>query len=244
MPKINTVIVEDSDLARFELKALLGEFDDINVLGEAADIEEAKALIEHLDPDLVFMDIDLPGGTAFDILSALSVVPKLIFTTAFDQFALQAFEHNTVDYLLKPIKHTRLQKALAKLNITQHSEGHKEASHLTKPLDMAQSFFVKDSEKCHLIQVKDVSYIEALGNYSRIHYDGKVVTHSASLSSIENKLDGNYFFKISRSCIVQLSCITHIEPWVSGGYQITLNDGAVLEVSRRQAAKFKQQLLL
>lgn len=244
MAQINTVIVEDSDLARFELKALLDEFDDINILGEAADIEHAIALIERLNPDLVFMDIDLPGGTAFDILSALTVVPKLIFTTAFDQFALQAFEHNTVDYLLKPIKQARLQKALTKLNITQHSTGHKAAPPLTKPLDMAQSFFVKDGEQCHLIQVKDVSYIEALGNFSRIHYGHKVVTHSASLSSIESKLDSNYFFKISRSCIVQLSCITQIEPWVSGGYQITLNDGAVLEVSRRQAAKFKQQLLL
>ena len=123
MPKINTVIVEDSDLARFELKALLGEFDDINVLGEAADIEEAKALIEQSKTLTWCLWISTYLAALHSIFYRPSaVVPKLIFTTAFDQFALQAFEHNTVDYLLKPIKHTRLQKALAKLNITQHSD--------------------------------------------------------------------------------------------------------------------------
>ncbi len=244
MTQINVVIVEDSDLARFELRSLLNEFDNINIVGEAIDVTSAKKVIEMHNPELVFMDIDLPGGTAFDILASLTVVPKLIFTTAFDRFALQAFEHNTVDYLLKPIKQARLKKALGKLNITSEESEVNTAPPTSQPLNMAQSFFVKDGEQCQLIQVKDVSYIEALGNYSRIHYGDKVITHSASLSSIETKLDPNYFFKISRSCIVQLSCITHIEPWVSGGYQITLHNGAILEVSRRQATKFKQQLLL
>ena len=244
MLSITCVIVEDSELARFELKNLVATFEQLEVIGEASDVESAITMISHQKPDLVFMDIDLAGGTAFDILSALTLVPKLIFTTAFDQFALQAFEHNTIDYLLKPIKLERLQTAIKKLEPTLAGNT-TPASHSPAPLlNMAQSIFVKDGDKCRLIQLKDVFYIEALGNYCRIHFQDGVITHSASLSSIEEKLDSLFFFKISRSCIVHLACIQHIEPWVSGGFQITIANGAVLEVSRRQAAKFKQQLML
>lgn len=243
MDMITAVIVEDSELARFELKHLLQAFPQIDVLDEAWNVSSAIKTIDELQPQLVFMDIDLPGGNAFDVLAGLSLVPKLIFTTAFDQFALQAFDHDTVDYLLKPIKAERLGKAVNKL-LLDTREVTPTAQAATSPLSLQQSIFVKDGERCKLIKCADISHIEALGNYSRVFFNNQVITHSSSLASIENKLDENYFFKISRSCIVQLSCITEIEHWVTGGYQITLTQGQKLEVSRRQAAKFKQQLLL
>lgn len=235
---INAVIVEDSELARLELTNLLRAHPDIKIIAEADDVESAIACIKTHSPDLVFMDIDLPGGNAFDVLAELDLVPPIIFTTAFDKFALDAFEFNTIDYLLKPIKKDRLDKALAKLIAKE------QAVQSERLLSTQSHFFVKDGEKCWLIKVKDVRYIEAVGNYSRIYFSNHSPMHYSSLQKIQDRLDPTLFFRINRQQLVNLHYVTAIDPWVSGGFNLTLSCGKTLEVSRRQASQFKQMMSL
>lgn len=239
---INTVIIEDSELARLELTHLLKAHTQINVIGEAEDVKSAIQIIKATTPDLVFMDIDLPDGNAFDILEKLTNVPTIIFTTAFDQFALDAFEFNTLDYLLKPIRKERLEKALNKLDIKPSDDktGKKDEQLLTND----SQFFVKDGEQCWLIKIGDVRYIEAIGNYSRIFFSTHSPMHYSSLQKIEKRLNPKQFFRINRQQLVNLQCVTAIEPWVTGGLQVTLSCGKTLEVSRRQTNSFKQLMSL
>ena len=235
---INAIIVEDSELARLELKTLLKDYPEIVVIAEAEDVASAVKIISTTSADLVFMDIDLPGGNAFDILAQLQHVPPIIFTTAFDQFALDAFEFNTVDYLLKPIKKDRLDKALNKLTLKRNVKN-------DEPLLSGESqFFIKDGEKCWLIKVNDVRYIEAIGNYSRIYFSNQSPMYYSSLQKIELRLDAKQFFRINRQQLVNLKYVTSIAPWITGGLRLVLTCGAELDVSRRQANKFKQLMSL
>jgi two-component system LytT family response regulator len=241
---INTVIVEDSELARLELKNLLLAHPEINIIAEAEDVDSAVSIISEKSPDLVLMDIDLPGGNAFDILARLAVVPSLIFTTAFDNFALDAFEFNTVDYLLKPIKKERLAKALNKLLSNENTKIGEQAINSEDLLSSDSQFFVKDGEKCWLIKVNDVRYIEAIGNYSRIHFSEHSPMHYSSIQKIEQRLNPKSFFRINRQELVNLNYIDSIEPWITGGLRLTLSCGKELDVSRRQSNNFKNLMAL
>jgi two-component system LytT family response regulator len=247
---INTVIVEDSELARLELKNLLLAHPEINIIAEAEDVDSAVTIINDKAPDLVLMDIDLPGGNAFDILARLITVPPLIFTTAFDNFALDAFEFNTVDYLLKPIKKERFEKALTKLLSNINSKAQDTANTNEQPIKKVEllsgdsQFFVKDGEKCWLIKVNDVRYIEAIGNYSRIHFAEHSPMHYSSIQKIEQRLDAKTFFRINRQELVNLNYIVSIEPWITGGLRLTLSCGKELDVSRRQSNNFKSLMVL
>lgn len=241
---INTVIVEDSELARLELKTLLLAHPEINIIAEAEDVSSAVSIISEKSPDLVLMDIDLPGGNAFDVLAQLTVIPPLIFTTAFDNFALDAFEFNTVDYLLKPIKKERLTKALNKLLSNMNTSINDQPSNAVELLSGDSQFFVKDGEKCWLIKVNDVRYIEAIGNYSRIHFAEQSPMHYSSIQKIEQRLDPKKFFRINRQELVNLNYIVAIEPWITGGLRLTLSCGKELEVSRRQSNNFKNLMAL
>lgn len=233
---IKAIIVEDSELARLELKTQLNFHSQINIIGEAADVSNAVEMISSLSPDVVFMDIDLPDGNAFDILQQLIITPKLIFITAYEQFALDAFEHDSVDYLLKPIKKERLAKAIDKLN----------ASFMNTPNRIAHNgqFFVKDGEKCWLVKIAEVRYIEADGNYSKIYFNDQSPLIYRSLTSIEEKVEDNILFRINRKQLVNLNFVRSIEAGDGGLLFLTMECGAELEVSRRQASKFKQLLSL
>lgn len=239
---INTIIVEDSELARLELKNLLLAHPEINIIAEAEDVDSAVSIISEKSPDLVLMDIDLPGGNAFDVLARLTIIPPLIFTTAFDNFALDAFEFNTVDYLLKPIKKERLAKALNKL--LSNASTKEQSSNAVELLSGDSQFFVKDGEKCWLIKVNDVRYIEAIGNYSRIHFAEQSPMHYSSIQKIEQRLDPKKFFRINRQELVNLNYIASIEPWITGGLRLTLTCGKELDVSRRQSNNFKSLMAL
>lgn len=237
---INALIVEDSELAREELLNLLADYASINIIAEAEDFDSAVNKIETLSPDLVFMDIDLPGGTAFDILAKLEIVPAIIFTTAFDKFALQAFEYNTVDYLLKPIKKDRLKKALSKFKIPTTEAIEKP----TFELATDDQIFIKDGEKVWLVKVSNIRYMEAIGNHTRIFFENERPLHASSLNKIENRLDPSKFFRINRSQLLNLSHVVKIEPWITGGLKVWLSCGQELDISRRQAVKFKQLMAL
>lgn len=233
---IRAALIEDSELARFELVHQLRAFPEIEIVGQAGDVAAAHALIEAQTPDLLLLDIDLPGGTAFDLLQRLEQIPQIIFTTAFDAYALQAFAYNTVDYLLKPIEPERLAQAIAKLRPPQLA--------LRDRLGLDSSIFVKDGERCFLVKVKDIRLIEAIGNYSRLYF----ATHSPllyrALGAIEARLDPSQFFRCSRQHLVNLSYVEAIDPWVNGGLQLRLKGGTEIEVSRRQSQRLREMLSL
>lgn len=233
---IKALIVEDSELARLELKTQLKTHSHIELIGEAADVSEAVEMITRLSPDVVFMDIDLPGGNAFDILQQLVIVPKLIFVTAYENFALDAFEHNSIDYLLKPIKSDRLAKAIGKLDAHFTETTHKIARD--------SQFFVKDGDQCWLVKLSDVRYLEAVGNYSKIYFKDQSPLVYRSLNSIEERVEDNILFRANRKQLVNLKFVKSIEAGEGGMLYLTLECGAELEVSRRQASKFKQLMSL
>jgi len=233
---IRTVLIEDSELARFELEHQLRAFPEIEVVGHAGDVVTAQALIEAQAPDLLLLDIDLPGGNAFELLQRLELIPQIIFTTAFDAYALQAFAYNTVDYLLKPIEPDRLAQAIAKVRQPQSATRDR--------LTADSPVFVKDGERCFLVKAREIRLIEAIGNYSRLYFG----THSPmlyrALGAIEARLDPTMFFRCSRKHLVNLCYVESISPWVNGGLQLRLKGGTEIEVSRRQSARLRELLSL
>ncbi len=233
---IRAVLIEDSELARFELEHQLRAFPEIEIVGQAGDVVAAHALIEAKTPDLLLLDIDLPGGNAFDLLERLEQIPQIIFTTAFDAYALQAFAYNTIDYLLKPIEPERLARAIAKLRPSQ--------APVSAQLTADSTVFVRDGERCYLVKLKDVRLIEAVGNYSRLYFG----THSPllyrALGAIEARLDPAQFFRCSRKHLINLSYVDAISPWVNGGLQVRMKGGAEIEVSRRQSNRLREMLSL
>ena len=231
---IRTVLIEDSELARFELEHQLRAYPEIHIVGQAGDVAAAHALIEAQTPDLLMLDIDLPGGNAFDLLERLELIPQIIFTTAFDAYALQAFAYNTIDYLLKPIEPERLAQAIAKLRPTQARD----------QLSTDSPIFVKDGERCYLVKVKEIRLIEAIGNYSRLYFGAHSPMLYRALSAIEARLDPSQFFRCSRKHLVNLNYVESIHPWINGGLQLRIKGGAEIEVSRRQSNKLRELLSL
>lgn len=245
---MKVMIVEDSRLARLELKEQLKAHPQLELVAEAADVEMALTLVKQHHPELLLLDIDLCGATAFDLLAQLETVPKIIFTTAYAEHALTAFNYPTVDYLLKPVTAERLATALAKLPADVKSEtnaAEEPASDSNeRPLDSNSNFFVKDGERCFLLKVADVRWFEAIGNYSKVHAGQQAPMVYRSLNSIEQRLLPGLFFRANRHQLVNLTAISSVEPSISGGLVLLLSCGTEVEVSRRQSAVLKQQLAL
>lgn len=236
------MIVEDSRLARLELTSQLSALEEIDLVGEAENIEQALSLFEEHTPDLVFLDIDLPDGSGFEFLTQLAQAPYVIFTTAFDQFAIKAFEQGAVDYLLKPFTQKRLVEAWQKFK--QQADATNNQQKTNEKLQLESQFFVKDGQQCWLVTLSQVTRFEAMGNYTRVYFDDNKPMVYRTLAQIEERLPQELFFRVSRQNIVKLSAITHVEPCGSGGLELTLNNGDKVEVSRRQASNFKQLLTL
>jgi len=237
---MRALIIDDERLARKELTKLLEDFPEIEILGEAANADEAFELINTLNPDLLFLDIQMPGKTGFELLEMLDSVPKVIFTTAYDEYALKAFEVNALDYLLKPIQLDRLNETITKLEPPKQEEvTEKEPS-----LGLRDQVFVKDGDKCWFVSLKDIRYFESDGNYIKVFFDTfKPMIHK-SLNALDEKLNDRDFFRASRKHIINLSWVEGIEPWFNGGLMVKLKGGDKVEVSRRQAAKFKEKMSL
>ncbi len=241
---INALIVEDSRLARVELKAQLSSLNTkhkiIDVVAEAENIEQALALYQSHDIDLVFLDIDLPDGSGFDFLTQLTPAPKIIFTTAFAEHALKAFEENATDYLLKPYTLQRLTEACNKLILPEHEPKPRQQDKMT----LTSQFFVKDGQRCYLVTLAQVERFEAMGNYTRVYFAQEKPMVYRTLAQIEQRLPDKEFFRVSRQNIVQLSQVTHIDICSSGGLELNLLSGDKVEVSRRQASILKSLLAL
>lgn len=245
---MRAIIVDDERLARNELKRLLENFPSIEVIGEAANTEEASQLIEELQPDVAFLDIQMPGKTGFEWLEEWDgFLPEIIFTTAFDEYALKAFEVNALDYVLKPIELARLSESIQKLESrfkrTVSAEKTTTASHVLGGNDQ---IFVKDGEKCWFVRLDRVRLCESMGNYVRLFFDDQKPLVLKSLNSLEERLDPKLFFRCNRKHIVNLNFIEKIEPWFSGGLQVTLKGEKAekIEISRRQSIRFKELLSL
>ncbi|MEL6135053.1 MAG: LytTR family DNA-binding domain-containing protein, partial [Bacteroidota bacterium] len=233
---MKALIIDDTRMARKELRYLLKAHPEVEVIGEASQAEEAMDQIQAHRPDLLFLDIQMPGKNGFELLEMLDEVPMVIFTTAYDEFALQAFEYNALDYLQKPIKEARLQKALDKLK-EQVKPSHPQE--VQKLLDEESQVFVKDGERCWFVTLRNVRLFEIVDNYTRIYFEDQKPMIPKTLNYMEKRLDPTVFFRANRQQIINLRWIRHVEPWFSGTLKITLKDGTEVEVSRRQTAKFK-----
>ncbi|MFA9198639.1 LytTR family transcriptional regulator DNA-binding domain-containing protein [Aquirufa sp. KTFRIE-69F] len=245
---MRAIIVDDERLARNELKRLLENFPSIEVIGEAANTDEASQLIEELQPDVVFLDIQMPGKTGFEWLEEWDgFLPEIIFTTAFDEYALKAFEVNALDYVLKPIELARLSESIQKLESRfQRPASTEKSVTANHVLGGNDQIFVKDGEKCWFVRLDRVRLCESMGNYVRLFFDDQKPLVLKSLNSLEERLDPKLFFRCNRKHIVNLNFIEKIEPWFSGGLQVTLKGDKAekIEISRRQSIRFKELLSL
>ena len=224
--KFKTLIVEDSRLAQNELLRLCAPYSSLAVVGQAKTLADAIKLIRKTEPDLLLLDINLPDGTGFDLLDQLQWVPQVIFTTAYDEFAIQAFERNALDYLLKPISEKRFNQAVEKLN--------KESKDEPESGLIDHKIFVKDNDRCWLIDIQQVRYFQSQGNHSQIHFDDHKPMVYRPLSQIEQRLPEKQFF----------NCVKHIEAYGNSGLLLTMDDGHEIDVSRRHSSHLKQALSL
>ena len=239
------LIIDDERLARNELKKLLLDFPEVEVIGEAANANEGIEKIESLSPDLIFLDIKMPGKTGFDMLLELERATHVIFTTAYDEFALKAFEVNALDYLMKPVEPKRLADALHKLQQAEEKEMSATLAGVNRGmLSETDQVFVKDGERCWFVKLSDVRLFESVGNYAKVFFAGNKPLILKSLNALEDRLDEKVFFRANRKHIVNLRMIDKVEPYFNGGLLLDLKGGEKIEVSRRQAVKFKEMMSL
>lgn len=228
---MRVAIIDDERLARNELRRLLDAHPEVDVVAEAACVADGLHAIRHMAPDLVFLDIQMPDGSGFDLLSALEQAPAVIFTTAHDQFALKAFDANALDYLLKPIEAPRLAQALQKRSRAA-------APAPTRPND--GKVFLQDGERCWFVDLEQIVLFESEGNYTRVYFDNHRPLLLRSLSQLEERLDPQHFMRVNRRHIVNLRFVREVGPSPAGGLVLHLEGGLNVDMSRRRAVEFKQ----
>ncbi|MEO6706165.1 MAG: response regulator [Ginsengibacter sp.] len=239
---LKVILIDDERLARSELKRLLQEFPDVEIIGEAANANEAVEKIETLNPDLIFLDIQMPGKSGFDLLTELEKTPHVIFVTAYDEYALKAFEVNALDYLMKPVEPRRLADAI--LKVKQKDEEDLLTYNNRGMLGEHDKVFVKDGERCWFVKLSEVRLFESVGNYAKVFFGNNKPLILKSLNALEERLDEKVFFRANRKHIINLRMIEKIETYFNGGLLLDLIGGEKIEVSRRQAVKFKEMMSL
>lgn len=228
---MKALIIDDERIARQELRRLLAAHAEIEVAGEARTGEEALEPSARLEPDVLFLDICMPGMSGFDLLQRLDDVPQVIFTTAYDEYALKAFEVSALDYLVKPVVPARLAAAVAKLH--------------PRPVpSRLEQVFVKDGEHCWLVRVADIFLLESEGNYTRLYFANERPLVLRSLAAWQDRLDPAVFFRAGRRHIINLKWVDRVEPGMGGNLLVILRGGATVEMSRRQSARFRGALSL
>jgi two-component system, LytTR family, response regulator len=235
---MKAIIIDDERLARKELATLLEQHKDIEVVDEAVNADDAIEKIHQHQPGLIFLDIQMPGKTGFELLEELERVPQVIFTTAYDEFALKAFDVSALDYLLKPIQPERLAEALRKV---QYVDDRDDAN---RKLTKDDQVFVKDGDKCWFVKLENVRLFESDGNYIKVYFDTFRPMIHKSLNALDERLDERTFFRASRKHIINLGWVEKIDTWFNGGLLVQLKGGDKIEVSRRQAARFKDRMSL
>lgn len=239
------IIIDDERLARNELRKLLSEHPGLEVVAEAANATEGIQKIDELQPDVLFLDIQMPGKTGFDMLAELERAPHVIFTTAYDEYALKAFDVNALDYLLKPIDPGRLAEAIHKLeSVEEREQINAENPGNLRILSDSDQVFVKDGERCWFVKLSEIRLFESVGNYAKVYFSNNKPLILKSLNALEERLDEKVFFRANRKHIVNLRMIEKVEPYFNGGLLLEIRGGEKVEVSRRQAVKFKEMMSL
>jgi two-component system LytT family response regulator len=225
---VRIAIVDDSRLARLELKQQLLAIGNIELVAEAASVKEALEVLKQHTIDLLLLDIDLPDGDGFDVLEQCQGLPQVIFVTAFNEHAIKSFEYNALDYLLKPVRQERLEKALSKVRVQNET------------LNPDKRIFIKDRDECYFISVDEIFAFEALGNYTKVYFDKASPCVYRPISAIHERLDSDVFFKASRSWLVNTHFIESIDAMDNGSLQVTLKSGLKVTISKRQTSEFKR----
>jgi len=235
--KIEACIIDDSRLARAELKRLLADVGNVSITGEAANAEEAAEVIEATHPDLILLDIQMPGKDGFRLLEELDSVPHVVFVTAYDEYAVKAFEVNALDYLTKPVNPERLEEALHKVRTSRV-----QTPDSSEKLHEESRVFVKDGERCWFVRVGDIFLIESEGNYARVHFDDQQPMILKTLTYLEKRLKPDLFFRANRSQIINLKRIEKVDPWFGQSMKLELANGESVEVSRRRSKEFRERM--
>jgi two-component system LytT family response regulator len=240
---MKALLIDDERLARNELRRLIAAFPEIEIVGEAAQPKQAREQMATLRPDLLFLDVQMPGETGIEFLESLEPpIPNVIFTTAYDEFAVKAFELNALDYLLKPVDPARLAAAIDRVRHIKQTLAAKRPP--AGCLDATDKVFVREGEKCWFVEVGQIRLLESEGNYTRVHFADAQPQLFRSLNAMEERLDPKFFFRANRRQIINISWIAGIEPWFSSGLLVHLKGGAKIELSRRQAQEFRERMSL
>jgi two-component system LytT family response regulator len=232
---MKAIIVDDERLARNELRSLLAEFPEIEIIEECDSAESAIVAVDKLKPDVVFLDIHMPGKDGFGVLEELDYMPHVIFVTAYDEYAIKAFDVNALDYLLKPIETDRLKSAIEKVKAEMITP-----AEVSEKLGVNNQVFVKDGDRCWFVNLSDVPMFESEGNYVRVYFEKNKPLILKSLNNLADRLDEDVFFRANRKFIINLNWIDTIENWFNGGLMVKLKNGEQVEISRRQASKLKE----
>ena len=243
--KYSTIIVDDEPLARKLIKEYLQDFPEIRIVGECKNGKQAVTAINAIKPDLVFLDISMPGMNGFEVLEHIDLMPHIIFTTAFGDYAIKAFEVNAIDYLLKPYDRKRFSKAIQKVidRSTTSSDEIERIMHVMQqskePEDQRQRIFVRVGSKIISIQLHDIVWIEADGDYTQLHTNTGIHLCNVSLNGLEQRLDSDQFLRVHRSYIIASNSIEHLRGDGEGGFVAFLKDKSKVRVSRTYAAKLR-----
>lgn len=240
---MKALIVDDERLARNELSRMLESYPDLDLVGESGSADEALEQIQVGRPDLLFLDIDMPGMDVFTMLESLDYTPLVIFTTAYSQYALQAFEYNTLDYLVKPIDPRRLQITIDRVrqNFRPRESKPDEDKSI---LDQEKRIFVRDGNRCWFVKLSEIALFESEGNYTRLYFGENRPLILRSLNTLQSRLDADTFFRASRKHIINLKCISAIIPSSKERLEVVLNDKYRVPMSRRQSHQFKNLMSL
>ena len=248
---VRALIADDEPLARERLRTLLATESWIEVVGEAVGGTETIAAIQKLRPDLVFLDVQMPGATGFEVIEAIGPdrMPFVVFVTAYDQYALRAFDVHAVDYLLKPFDKDRFYSGLAKVRqqIERRSEGELERRLLElvqdlRPANRMERFVIKSGGRVFFVRAEDIDWIEAAGNYVKLHVGTEAHLFRETMNALEARLNSDTFYRIHRSHIVNIERVRELQPWFNGEYVVFLKDGTRLTLSRGYREKLQERL--
>lgn len=229
-------LVDDEILAIKELETMLKVFPELEIVGSSDRAAKAVEMINSLKPDLIFLDINMPGMNGFELLENLEETPNVIFVTAYDEYAIQAFEVNALDYILKPVNPERLRDAINKIQKRTQSEKVNES----EKLGIDKKIFIKDGEKCYFVPIRDIYLIESEGNYVKVYFENKKALLHKSLTYMENRLTEEVFFRANRQFILNLNFIKNIEPYFNSTLLVEMKTGQKIDLSQRQSVKFRE----
>ena len=242
MKKHTVFIIDDERLAREELKMLLQAIEMVELIGEASSGEEAKRLLPSLEPDILLVDINMPGMNGIEFVKGLNNPPYVIFVSAHEDHAISAFSVGAFDYLLKPINPNRLKESFNRILQDEQDEWDsvKEQPLEKKKLTITDKVYIRDGDKSWFVSLTDIRLFESDGNYVKVHFHQNKPMLLRSLNSFQELLDPHFFFRANRKHIVNIEWISSVETWFNGGLMVELKTGEKIEISRRQAIRFKE----